>query len=434
MTIMMEKAHRTLFIGLFIVVLLSSTGCGNRVEINDRSIVLGVAIDKPLAPEENTKNQKQQGETQKGKQQGKASGAQGQGAEGFLRAEPPPKDQTPRYAMTIETPIIAQLGSNSGGGGGGGGGGQGAGKSWVITSTGNTIWDIERSLSIRAGRQDFYGHLVVIVVSEEVAREGIEPVLDFFTRRREVQQNIKLAISNGEARKVLQVIPVEESFAAFYVDAMLESLYRTGAKINTDMLEIRRSLAESGNAVLPRVRASSSSEIVAGGAAVVKKWKFRGWLSEFETSGYNIVQNNLIGGSINVVDPKNKFGLLTVLVRNIHTKRSVKLERGKPVYKIEITSEWDIVEKGTGTDLWDTNYLHQVESRLELEIQRRTLHVIDKMQREFRTDIFGFGGMVFHKYPDYWDSVKKQWDDKYFPQAKVNIEVSAKIRRTESKT
>ncbi|MGI6554831.1 MAG: hypothetical protein ACOX2P_05580 [Bacillota bacterium] len=93
-------------------------------------------------------------------------------------------------------------------------------------------------------------------------------MLDFFTRRREIQQNIKLAIANGEARKVLEVEPPEEDFAAFYLDSMLQSLYRTAAKINTDMLEIRRDLADSGgNAVLPRVRASSPTEIVAAGAA-----------------------------------------------------------------------------------------------------------------------------------------------------------------------
>ena len=42
-------------------------------------------------------------------------------------------------------------------------------------------------------------------------------MMDFFTRRREIQQNIKLAIANGEARKVLEVEPPEEDLAAFYL-------------------------------------------------------------------------------------------------------------------------------------------------------------------------------------------------------------------------
>lgn len=429
MTTMMVRVNKTLFFIFLIFVLLGLTGCGNRVEINDRSIVLGVAIDKPLSPQEENSSG-EQGSPQQETEQGETPETQKQKSGGFLRIKPPPPDQVPRYAMTVETPVIKQLGGT---GEEGGGGGQKAGNKWVITSTGNTIWDIERALSIRIGRQNFFGHLKVIAISEEVAREGIEPVLDFFTRRREVQQNIKLAIVNGEARKVLQVTPLEENFASFYLDSMLEALFRTSAKINTNLLEIRRSLADTGNAVLPRIRASSPTEIIAGGAAVIKDWKFIGWLSEYETSGFNVVQARSLGGSVPIVDPKNKSGLLNTLFRSAKGVRSVKIVNGKPVYKIKIVSEWDIVEKQTSTLLWDTKYLKQVENLIALECQRRSLNVIDKMQREYKADVFEFGTMLARKYPDYWENVKDEWDKRYFPEAKISVEVSAKIRRTESK-
>jgi len=430
---MLAKKGISLYVILMIVMVLILTGCANRVEINNRSLVLGVAIDKPHTPEgENKSDNQQTGEQQKNQQQnqqGNPSESQGQKSEEFLRHEPPPADQIPRYAMTIETPVIKQLAAGSESGGGG----QGGNNKWVITSTGNTIWDIERNLSIRLGRQDFFGHLKAIIISEEVAKEGIHPILDFFTRRREVQQNIKLAISNGEARKVLNVVPLEENFASFYVDSMLESLYRSGAKINTDMLEIRRSLADSGNAVLPRVRASSPTEIEAGGAAVIKDWRFVGWLSELETSGYNVATGKVVGGAITVVDPKDKTGLVTLLLRGIEQKRRVELSGDTLYFTIETFSEWDIVEKGTSTLLWDQKYLNRIEELAELEWQRRALNIVDKMQREFKVDIFDFGGMVARKYPDYWEKVKDDWDEKFFSEVKVDFKVTAEIRRTESK-
>ena len=431
------KGNKPFLILIFAAVIFFSAGCANRVEIDDRSIVLGVAIDKPAAPKEEEQGREQQGGTQTGNQQNQGAGSgpdsqEKQESEEFLRPAPPPKDQTPRYAMTIETPIIKAF---AGGGGDGGGGSGGGPKKLVLSATGDTFWDIERSLSIRIGRQDFYGHLKVLIISEEVAREGILPVMDFFTRRREIQQNIKLAIANGEARKVLEVEPPEEDFAAFYLDLMLQSLYRTAVKINTNMLEIRRDLADSGgNAVLPRVRASSPTEIVAAGAAVVKDWKFVGWLSEVETSGYNSVRGNITGGSINIVDPKDPGGFLTVLLRGAQVKRSVELVEGKPIFTIEGTSEWDIVEQGTGTMLWDRDYLEQVEHRIEMEFQRRCIHIVDKMQREFKVDVFGFGNMLAQKYPDYWKTVKNQWDEQHFPEAEVNVKITADIRRTETKT
>ena len=429
-----SKSRRTLFSVLFIGMLLCSTGCGNRVEINDRSIVLGVAIDRPQFPDEKKEEDSPQNESQAAEAQDSQKAKEQD--TGDYRQNAPPPNRMPRYAMTIETPIISQLGSGSSGGSGGSQGGER--KSWVLTSTGDTIFDIERSLAIREGRQDFYGHLKIIIISEEVAREGIEPVIDFFSRRREVQQNIQLAIANGEAREVLSVVPIADDFASFYIDSMLEALYRSAAKINTDLVAVRRSLAESGNVVLPRIRASSPSEVIAGGAAVIKNGRFIGWLSELETSGYNIVQNNVLGGSITIVDPQSKStegepGLIALTIKKVNAQKSVRMVNKTPVYTIEIDSEWDVVEKGDGSSLWDIKYLHQIEERVAKEVQRRGLQVVDKMQREFKADVFGFGEMLNRKYPDHWDTVKGKWDEKYFPEAKIHIDVSAKIRRTDSK-
>lgn len=429
---MTEKIRTRVLVGsICIFLLFCATGCANRVEINDRSMVLSVAIDKPKAGED-AEATEQQGQDGENSQQGEGAGGGGKeepvmASEDFYRVPPPPVDQRPRYAMTIEAPLLAQ------GGGSTGEDGQQE-QSLVVTGTGNTLWEIERSLGLRLGRENFYGHLVAVVISDEIAREGIQPVLDFFSRRREVQQNLQVVISNGEARKVLQVVPKEEQFSGLYLIELLTVDYRTGAKANTSLLEVRRSLVSTGNAVLPRVRAASPNEVTVGGAAVIKDWKLKGWLSELETSGYNLVTNELPGGSLTIVDPKDKSNLITSILRSSAPKKSVKLEDGQPVYKIKLISEWDIVEKGSAGSLGDSSYLIQIEKRIEAELQRRALAVIDKMQREFKTDIFNFGSMLHQKYPRYWERVEKQWDDKYFSKAKVVVESSVKIRRTESKT
>ena len=139
------KGNKPFLILIFAAVIFFSAGCANRVEIDDRSIVLGVAIDKPAAPKEEEQGREQQGGTQTGNQQNQGAGSgpdsqEKQESEEFLRPAPPPKDQTPRYAMTIETPIIKAF---AGGGGDGGGGSGGGPKKLVLSATGDTFWDIE---------------------------------------------------------------------------------------------------------------------------------------------------------------------------------------------------------------------------------------------------------------------------------------------------
>lgn len=429
---MKEIRTRILLCSICIILLFCVSGCANRVEINERSMVLGVGIDKPMAlessasgaDEEDSDEASEEEENSEEEDMGTGEAA----STDYIRIPPPTEDQMPRYAMTIEAPLVGNIASDSSGGGS-----EGV-ESVVVTSTGNTLWEIERSLGLRLGRENFYGHLAVIVISDEVARGGLEPVLDFFTRRRDVLQNIPVVISNGEARKVMEVIPEEEQSAGIHLNTLLSSVYRTGSKINSNMLDIRRSLVSTGNAVLPRVRASSSTEMTVGGGAVIKDWKLRGWLSELETSGYNLITgaDNISGGGLSVVDPKDRKQLITSLIRKYSVKTKVTLENGHPVYTIKVVSEWDIVEKGSDLSTWNVQYIRQIERLIESELERRIITVIDKMQREFKADIFGFGVMLLQRYPDYWKSVETQWDDKYFPQIKVTVDPSVKIRRTES--
>lgn len=398
------------------VALLISVGCWNRVEIDERSFVLGIAIDRPKSPPQDEPGSKRD----------------------FRTPLPPPKDQMPKYTMSVEIPLVKNLqagggrgggGGGVGGGGGGGGGGGQLANHWILSATGNDLWNIERAFNKRSGRLNFYGHLKVIVISEEVAREGIRELIDFFARRREVHTRIKMAISNGEARKVLQVQPLEENWSSLYLETLLSVRQRSGAKVKGDFLEAYKSLVASGNAVLPRVRASSDTELVAGGGGVIKDWKFVGWLSELEISGVNITRGEVLGGNVTVVDPQTGEGLIVFRVSDFETKREVQLKGGRPVFKIEIFTDGDIVEKGSSNILWNASLLDQVERQVELEIQRRSINAINKLQSEFRADIFGFNDMLAKKFPDYWSKVEKEWDDKYFPATEVLVKADVKVRR-----
>ena len=54
------------------------------------------------------------------------------------------------------------------------------------------------------------------------------------------------------------------------------------------------------------------------------------------------------------------------------------------------------------------------------------------MQNEFKSDIFGFGNKIYSTYPQKWNQVKDEWNDKYFKQVKVTINSNLKIPDTGS--
>lgn len=66
---------------------------------------------------------------------------------------------------------------------------------------------------------------------------------------------------------------------------------------------------------------------------------------------------------------------------------------------------------------------------MKKEIRTRIQLVVNSAQKEFQSDIFGFGQAVYRKYPRAWNTVyKKNWDQD-FPKLEVNIHSKVYIRR-----
>ena len=421
--------NKTTIAAALLILSVLLTGCWNRVEIDERNFVLAVAVDKPLSPLEQPPGSAQ-GTSQQGTDQQGGSGQGGGGATGsdYEKQEPPPEDQVPRYAVTLEVPVVKNLQGGGGGGQGGGGGGGGQQPATTLSTTGNTLWEAEKNLNLRYSRQNTYGHLKVIVISEDIAREGLYDILDFFARRREVPERTQVAIANGEARKAIQIDPLNQSFAAEKIEVILMKQQRTGSKLNEDLLEVRRTLTASGNAVMPRIRAASPADLTVGGSAVIKGWKFVGWLSGNETSGLNLIRGEVPGGSLTVPDPE-KTGLVSMRVRSFKSKLDVELVENQPVFSQEIWTELEIVENESPNILWNDALLKQIGSNVELELEHSMLAVMDKLQAEFAADVVGFGDLVSKKHPKYWSKVKEKWDDEIFPDARYDVDFSAEIRR-----
>nr|WP_278183720.1 Ger(x)C family spore germination C-terminal domain-containing protein [Ruminiclostridium cellulolyticum] len=55
---------------------------------------------------------------------------------------------------------------------------------------------------------------------------------------------------------------------------------------------------------------------------------------------------------------------------------------------------------------------------------------LEKCQKEYKSDIFGFGMYTFQKYPKYWGKSKNIWDEEIFPKLKINIDVNGNIVRS----
>lgn len=192
--------------GWILCLVFLTTGCWDRVEIENRGFVIGVAIDAA--------KEKQAKETEEKEAPSKPKGKQ-------------------RFVATHQFVVPGAL-KGQGGGGGQQGGGQGGDAFLNLSSEGNTMFEIARTFATRTSRSPYLEHLKIIIVSEELAKKGqFAHVLDFFLRNHEMRRTTKIMIAKGgEARKVLEVTPKNEKLPV--LDYLNQEHYSTWKTIKDD--------------------------------------------------------------------------------------------------------------------------------------------------------------------------------------------------------
>ncbi|MGR6018729.1 Ger(x)C family spore germination C-terminal domain-containing protein [Bacillus paranthracis] len=72
------------------------------------------------------------------------------------------------------------------------------------------------------------------------------------------------------------------------------------------------------------------------------------------------------------------------------------------------SGEGTIQENNTNLDLSQPKNITLLEHVLEKQSEKQALQTIKKVQKQYGTDIFGFGEAIHRKYPSEWKGLKKE--------------------------
>ena len=99
--------------------------------------------------------------------------------------------------------------------------------------------------------------------------------------------------------------------------------------------------------------------------------------------------------------------------------RNFFLKDYKPVVNIDLSGEARIIEVKGDINLEDSEIIEELQKKANKKIKKMVNKALDLAIKN-KTDIFGFGQMLYQKYPDYYDSVKKEWNNN-LGEIKINI-------------
>lgn len=324
-------------------------------------------------------------------------------------------------------------GSSSKGGEKGGGGES----VWVVTVTGETVFDAIRNATTQVDRRSYFGHNKVIVIGEEAAKSGISPLLDLAVRDPELRELVYVFIAKGTARDIIEAKHPQEKIPAKGIENLAKATMASSKVPKVFLLDVLKNLVSKTNdPFIPGIELAERGEdgtvekiVELHNTAIFKDDKLVGWFNSEETRGLLWILGEVKSGIIVVTSPGDETMKVALEIIRTSTKVTPEInDEGKLTVSVEVKEEGNLAEQMSQIVLTKPDAFKQLEEKKAAVIEEEILAALSKAQ-EWDVDIFGFGEKYHRKFPAEWTELEENWDEE-FPNIKVDIEIDAQLRGT----
>ncbi|MBX9986882.1 Ger(x)C family spore germination protein [Priestia sp. Y58] len=381
------------FLSVFLLVPL--TGCWSSHEIEERSLGVGVALDK-------------------GKESMIEKEFDEQGG-GYARKNL----ITSTYQLI--TPQVASSTTKQGGP---------QQKSYVnVSETGDSAFQMLRELSLRSDTPLTSPHMKVMVIGEALARSySLEQLVDQSLRDNDFRPSCLMFISKGRASDTLESKTAGE-IPAFRLSTMVENAYRTTRILPPMPLIKLESKIQSRSSFLLQNVVSANGEIKFAGAGIIKGKtnKMIGFLNEEELDGLTWITGKGKGGLVKSFDKKTGQ-LIVYEIESMKSRIQPHVKGNNISFDVHIESVGRLSESWmTSGSSFNNQFLQNAQKTSEKKVKHLVRNVLEKMQTKYKVDVAGFGNQLRIKRPGVWMRVKDNWDQT-FSEVPINYDVKLTIK------
>lgn len=310
---------------------------------------------------------------------------------------------------------------------------------------GKSVFEALRNFTKKQPSKLYLAHTQILVLSEELAREGISKVMDMFNRDHEFFNSFYIMVSRGvKPNELLGIFP---PLCKVPSSAIIKSLKSTGRfRAYTRGIQAsefnHRYLSKGINPIVTGIYAEKDlkeakdqenlektefpAEIVLDSIGILKDDKLIGWLTDKNVLGYNLV----MGDNINpIILLENQNNNITIELIRVNRSISGRVVNNKPIIDINLKADASIGELSNFLDLRSKENLRNMEQQLNNEIKGIVMNSIKVVQKDYGSDIFGFGETIYRSNLQEWKHLRDNWDE-VFKTAEVNVSVESSIKTT----
>ena len=312
----------------------------------------------------------------------------------------------------------------------------------VYSGKGKTIYEAIKQIGLISPKELYIGHLSILIISDEVAKEGITSSIEFLLQEPRSKKNFYVALSkDNKAKDVLSITSpltdfpsqnlatnlkattnLQGSVSAIDFNTLLYKLINRGVDLTlngfTIVGDIKDGVKESNMETN-----KPSSYIKLTNQAIFKDDKLITWSNKNESRGINIINDKIHEMYVRV---KCDDGYIVVDTNTLETKKSVD-KKGN--VKLNTKGKASISEITCDIDLAKPSNIKKIEKKVNNKLKDLELKAI-KLSKKYSTDIFGIGLMYYQNYPHNYNKIKDY--DKFYKNSKFKTSVDIKINTSGS--
>jgi spore germination protein KC len=301
---------------------------------------------------------------------------------------------------------------------------------FVEDETGVDITDTTSKIQEKLSRRVFPAHRRILIIGEQLAKQGIQPILDGFIRQPESRLRAYVLVAKGgTAEKILKApYPIEK----VPTEGIREILH-SEIGLAVDLKNLLMDKAANQSIVLPTIELVGDGKTTKkifqiNGAAVFHHDKLAGYLNDVKTRGLVLLRKEPLRSELTVYIPALKGNMSADMLKTPINVKAKKV-RGQIVMYINSVAQLGITENQTKLDFTEPKTVKAIEHLFAEDLEKRLKMSLDEVQKKYKSDVVGFGEVIHRTYPQDWKRMKKNWDQE-FPNLKIVWETSAKIKRT----
>jgi Ger(x)C family germination protein len=281
--------------------------------------------------------------------------------------------------------------------------------------------------SMVTGEVDF-SQAHILLIGDEMAKNGINQLLEPFYRGKQSNITQKIAISKGEAETIIAT-EIEKSPIAFFIFQSIEGAEESSSLPTENVSTVWTKILTPGkDMILPYLEKVEPDKIKIAGVALFNGDKFSGkTLSNEQSSLLLLLLDKLkVTNRMAIMLNQEQEKTITFSTRKMKRDMEIKVDKtsGKITCNVEINLQIEVISYPQ--NFTEKINIKKVEKELSIALTKQAKEVITTLIQA-NCDAFGIGMNISSKHPDLWK--KMNWDEEY-----KNVQIEPKVNVKAIKT